>query len=54
MFSHTITRSRPRHPAPAVLALVTVLVAGLVLRAWVVSRGWFYWDDLILLAQARE
>lgn len=54
MFSHTITRSRPRQPAPAVLALVTVLVAGLVLRAWVVSRGWFYWDDLILLAQARE
>ena len=54
MLSHTITRSRPRQPAPAVLVLVAVLVAGLVLRAWVASRGWFYWDDLILLAQARE
>lgn len=36
-------------PARVVWAVV---VAGLLLRAWVVLSGWFYWDDYILQARA--
>ncbi|WP_442350895.1 hypothetical protein [Gordonia sp. (in: high G+C Gram-positive bacteria)] len=31
---------------------VALLVAQLVVRAWLVARGDFYWDDLVLIAQA--
>ncbi|WP_448852986.1 hypothetical protein [Corynebacterium frankenforstense] len=32
--------------------LAVVAVAGVVLRTCVAARGWFYWDDLTLFAQA--
>lgn len=31
---------------------VALLVAQLIVRAWLVVRGDFYWDDLVLIAQA--
>jgi hypothetical protein len=36
-------------PRRAIAALVTV---GLLLRVWVVSAGWFYWDDYIFQGRA--
>ncbi|AKK10223.1 hypothetical protein CUTER_01015 [Corynebacterium uterequi] len=34
--------------------LTTVVVVGVVIRTWVISRGWFYWDDFILTAEVRS
>lgn len=34
--------------------LAVVAVAGVVLRTAVAARGWFYWDDLTLFAQATD
>ena len=34
--------------------LVLVVLLGTVLRTVVAAQGWFYWDDLVLLAKARE
>ena len=34
--------------------LAVVAVAGVVLRTAVAARGWFYWDDLTLFAQAPD
>ena len=39
---------------PHLVAVLLVLLAGTVLRTAVAARGWFYWDDLTLLARARE
>lgn len=38
----------------AVWTTVVVAVVGTLLRLSTTLRGWFYWDDLTLLAQARE
>lgn len=43
--------ARPRLPRPLVVALLLV-AAQLVVRAVVVARGGFYWDDLILIGRA--
>ncbi|MCF8586933.1 hypothetical protein [Gordonia liuliyuniae] len=40
-------------PAAAVVPIAgALLVAQLVVRAWLVARGNFYWDDLVLISQA--
>ncbi|MBB3038706.1 hypothetical protein [Hoyosella altamirensis] len=37
-----------------VAGALALIVAGLVLRGWVLSRGSFYWDDFILIGRAAE
>ncbi|PKF68011.1 hypothetical protein CXB45_09390, partial [Corynebacterium mastitidis] len=41
-------------PAKKTAALLALLLAGVGLRTAVAARGWFYYDDLTLYAQARE
>lgn len=36
------------------IALLITVVLGVAARAVVAARGWFYWDDLTLIAQARD
>ncbi|MDR7330838.1 hypothetical protein [Corynebacterium guangdongense] len=48
-----MTQSR-QSARPHLVAVLLVLLAGTVLRTAVAARGWFYWDDLTLLARARE
>ena len=35
-----------------VVAAIVLIVAHLVVRAWLVATGNFYWDDLILIGRA--
>src|ERR1700744_1070391 len=48
-----VTNARTGPPyRPGVLAAVALVVAQLVVRAVLAFRGYFYWDDLILIGRA--
>ncbi|WP_156094828.1 hypothetical protein [Nocardia lijiangensis] len=39
-------------PRAVILAACCLVVAQLVLRGWIAARGYFYWDDLVLVGRA--
>src|SRR5262245_28991181 len=43
---------RARRLPPVLLVAVVLILAQLVIRGWVAGRGYFYWDDLILVGRA--
>ncbi|MCZ9309486.1 hypothetical protein ACUY3K_10630 [Corynebacterium uberis] len=51
--SHPLGHPRA-HGSPVGLLAAAIVVAAVAVRTVVAARGWFYWDDLTLLAQARE
>ncbi|WP_337588422.1 hypothetical protein [Nocardia nova] len=38
--------------SPVLLAAVALIIVQLAIRGWVAGRGYFYWDDLILVGRA--
>ncbi|MFF0489076.1 hypothetical protein ACFYTQ_08625 [Nocardia sp. NPDC004068] len=43
-----------RRSRPVLLAAAAMLVAQWAIRGWVAGRGYFYWDDLILVGRAGD
>lgn len=52
-FARWVGRVRTRRRLPAVLSVaMLMIVTQLAIRGWVAGRGYFYWDDLILVGRA--